>query len=66
MGVEQRQFGVFKNDRRALAIWGVALAPGKVAMESTGIYWKSPCGAQEAAGIRAKAVNAPGPDERSR
>lgn len=27
-------------------------------MESTGIYWKSPYAALEAAGIRAKVVNA--------
>lgn len=49
--IEQRQFGAFKRDRRALA-------PDCVVMESTGIYWKSPYAALEAAGIRAQVVNA--------
>jgi len=56
--VEQRQFGAFKKDRRALAQWAAALLPEQVVMESTGIYWKSPYGALEAVGIRAKVVNA--------
>jgi transposase len=56
--VEQRQFGAFKKDRRALAEWCAALRPEEVVMESTGIYWKSPYAALEAAGIRAKVVNA--------
>ena len=56
--VEQRQFGTFKKDRRALAQWVVQLQPDEVVMESTGIYWKSPYAALEAAGIRAKVVNA--------
>jgi transposase len=56
--VEQRQFGAFKRDRRQLAEWAAALRPEEVVMESTGIYWKSPYAALEAAGIRAKVVNA--------
>jgi transposase len=56
--IEQRQFGAFKKDRRALAQWCAGLQPDEVVMESTGIYWKSPYTALEAAGIRAKVVNA--------
>ena len=56
--LEQRQFGAFKRDRRALAEWAQALQPDQVVMESTGIYWKSPYAALEAVGIRAWVVNA--------
>ena len=56
--IEQRQFGGFKRDRKALADWVASLDPDEVVMESTGIYWKSPYAALEAAGIRAKVVNA--------
>ena len=56
--IERRQFGAFKRDRRALADWCAALKPDEVAMESTGIYWKSPYAALEKVGIRAKIVNA--------
>ena len=56
--VEQRQFGAFKRDRRALAEWAAALLPDKVVMESTGVYWKSPYAALETAGIRSLVVNA--------
>jgi transposase len=56
--IEQRQFGGFKRDRRALADWVASLRPDEVVMESTGIYWKSPYAALEATGIRAKVVNA--------
>jgi transposase len=56
--IEQRQFGAFKKDRRALAQWCAGLQPDEVVMESTGIYWKSPYAALEAVGIRAKVVNA--------
>lgn len=56
--IEQRQFGAFKRDRRALAEWAAALRPDEVVMESTGIYWKSPYAALEAVGIRGKVVNA--------
>lgn len=56
--IEQRQFGAFKRDRRALAEWAASLSPDEVVMESTGIYWKSPYAALEAAGIRGQVVNA--------
>lgn len=56
--LEQRQFGAFKRDRRALAEWAQALRPDQVVMESTGIYWKSPYAALETVGIRAWVVNA--------
>ena len=56
--IEQRQFGGFKRDRRALADWAAALSPDEVVMESTGIYWKSPYAALEVVGIRAQVVNA--------
>ncbi len=56
--IEQRQFGAFKKDRRALGEWCAGLQPDEVVMESTGIYWKSPYAALEAVGIRAKVVNA--------
>lgn len=56
--IEQRQFGAFKRERRALAQWVASLCPDEVVMESTGIYWKSPYAALEAVGIRAKVVNA--------
>ncbi len=58
MRIEQRQFGGFKRDRRDLATWVASLHPDEVVMESTGIYWKSPYAALEAAGIGAKVVNA--------
>jgi transposase len=56
--VEQRQFGTFKRDRKALAEWAAELKPDLVVMESTGIYWKSPYAALEAAGVRTLVVNA--------
>jgi transposase len=56
--IEQREFGAFKRDRRALAQWAGSLAPDVVVMESTGIYWKSPYAALEAQGIAAWVVNA--------
>ncbi len=55
--IEQRQFGGFKRDRRALALWAASLHPDEIVMESTGIYWKSPYAALEAAGLFAKVVN---------
>ena len=58
MRIEQRQFGGFKRDRRALALWAASLHPDEIVMESTGIYWKSPYAALEAAGLFAKMVNA--------
>jgi transposase len=56
--VEQCQFGTFKRDRKALAEWAAALRPDLVVMESTGIYWKSPYAALEAAGVPTLVVNA--------
>ena len=56
--VEQREFGGFKRDRRALAEWVRTLGPDLVVMESTGIYWKSPYAALEQVGIAAWVVNA--------
>ena len=56
--IERRQFGGFKRDRRELAAWAATLRPDEVVLESTGIYWKSPYAALEAAGIRATVVNA--------
>ena len=56
--IEQRQFGTFKRDRRALAEWAVQLRAELVVMESTGIYWKSPYAALEATGIKTLVVNA--------
>ena len=58
LDMQQRQFGGFKRDRDALAEWAVALQPELVVMESTGIYWKSPFAALEAAGLRVFVVNA--------
>lgn len=56
--LEHRQFGTFKRDRRALAEWAVQLRAELVVMESTGIYWKSPYAALEAAGVKTLVVNA--------
>lgn len=58
VAVQQREFGGFKRDRRALAEWVQGLAPDIVVMESTGIYWKSPYAALEKVGIAAWVVNA--------
>jgi transposase len=54
----QRQFGTFKRDRKALAEWAASLNVELVVMESTGIYWKSPYAALEAAGLKTLVVNA--------
>lgn len=56
--MEQREFGGFKRDRRAMAEWVRGHAPEVVVMESTGIYWKSPYAALERVDIRAWVVNA--------
>lgn len=56
--VEQREFGAFRRDRRALAAWAQAFGPAVVVMERTGIYWKSPYAALERVGIQAWVVNA--------
>jgi len=58
MVIEQREFGAFKRDRRALAQWAREFGAQVVVMESTGIYWKSPYAALEAVGIAAQVVNA--------
>ncbi len=55
--IEQRQFGTFQRDRRALAAWAADLHPELVVMESTGIYWKSPFAALEKAGLHTLVVN---------
>lgn len=57
VSIERRQFGTFKKDRRELALWARSLAPERVVMESTGIYWKSPFAALEAAGLQPFVVN---------
>lgn len=51
------EFGTFKKDRRALAEWVLTFRPELVVMESTGIYWKSPFAALEAAGLQPLVVN---------
>lgn len=56
--LEQRQFGTFKRDRRELAQWALHLRAELVVMESTGIYWKSPYAALEAANVKTLVVNA--------
>ncbi|MDD5029438.1 MAG: IS110 family transposase [Rhodoferax sp.] len=56
--IDERQFGGFKRDRKALAEWACSLAPELVVMESTGIYWKSPFAALERVCIIAAVVNA--------
>lgn len=56
--LEERQFGGFKRDRKALALWARSVQPEVVVMESTGIYWKSPFAALEREGIIAWVVNA--------
>lgn len=55
---QQRSFGGFKRDRRALVAWLLELGVGRVVMESTGIYWKSIYAGLEQAGIPAMVVNA--------
>ena len=55
--VEQREFGGFKRDRRALAQWAREFGAEVVVMESTGIYWKSPYAALESVGMAAWVVN---------
>ena len=56
--MELREFGSFKRDRKAMAEWVASFRPRQVAMESTGIYWKSPYAALEKQGIYALVVNA--------
>jgi len=56
--LDERQFGGFKRDRKALAQWARTINPEVLVMESTGIYWKSPFAALEREGIIAWIVNA--------
>jgi transposase len=53
-----QQFGGFKRDCRALAVWLLEQQVALVVMESTGIYWKSVYAHLERAGIAAWVVNA--------
>jgi transposase len=53
-----REFGGFKRDCRALAVWLAELQVQLVVMESTGIYWKSVFSHLENLGITAWVVNA--------
>jgi transposase len=55
---EQRQFGGFKRDKRAMVAWLASLGVQLVVMESTGIYWKSAYAFLEQAGILTWVVNA--------
>ena len=55
---EQRQYGGFKRDKRAMVAWLTSLGVQLVVMESTGIYWKSPYAFLEQAGILTWVVNA--------
>ena len=54
----QREFGGFKRDMKAMALWLLELGVELVVMESTGIYWKSAHAHLERAGIPALVVNA--------
>ena len=53
-----QEFGGFERDRTELVHWAGQVAPERIVMESTGVYWKSPFGALEAAGLPAWVVNA--------
>jgi transposase len=55
---EERSFETFKRGLRALVDWCLKIAPEVVAMESTGIYWKSPHAWLERAGLNCLVVNA--------
>jgi transposase len=55
---QQREFGGFKRDLRALADWLRMLQVRLVVMESTGIYWKSAYSHLERADIPTWVVNA--------
>jgi transposase len=54
----QHEFGGFKRDLKALAIWLREWRVERVILESTGIYWKSVYAHLENAGISAWVVNA--------
>ena len=53
-----REFGGFKRDLKALAVWLVELRVERVVLESTGIYWKSVYARLEEAGLSIWVVNA--------
>jgi transposase len=55
---QTREFGGFKRDMRALAVWLQEHQIQHIVMESTGIYWKSVFSHLEAAGMSALVVNA--------
>jgi len=55
---ETREFGTFKRDRRQMCQWLKSHEVELVAMESTGIYWKSIYATLERAEIQAYVVNA--------
>lgn len=55
---QQREFGGFKRDMKAMAAWLLELRVELVVMESTGIYWRSAHAHLERAGILALIVNA--------
>jgi len=55
---ETREFGTFKRDRRQMCQWLKGHEVELVAMESTGIYWKSIYATLERAEILAYVVNA--------
>jgi transposase len=56
--IQERSFETFKRGLRALVDWCRKIAPEVVAMESTGIYWKSPHAWLERAGFKCLVVNA--------
>lgn len=56
-GRETRTFGTMTADLLALADWLLAQAVTHVAMESTGVYWKSPYNLLEGTGLELLVVN---------
>jgi transposase len=53
-----KEFASFQEDLKALAAWALSIGPDAVIMESTGIYWKSPCCILRKAGLKTLVVNA--------
>ena len=58
IGKQTREFGGFKRDLKALAVWLRDLDIELVILESTGIYWKSVFAHLENAGLTVWVVNA--------
>jgi transposase len=56
--IEERSFETFKRGLRALVDWCRQIKPEVVAMESTGVYWKSAHAWLERAGFKCLVVNA--------